>query len=448
MQTPSPCDLLIRAGILVTQDVQRTVHFDGGLAIGQGLIIASGPWSEVSAAHRAPQTLDLSRRLVLPGLVNTHTHAAMTAFRGLADDLPLMDWLTDHIWPVEARLAPEIVYAGTLLACAEMLASGTTCFGDMYLFEPDSARAVQRMGMRAVLGEGVLSFPTRAYDTPQQAFEHIETFTGSMRDSLLVRTAVAPHAVYTTTPEVLQDSFALAERLDLPWMIHAAESASETAECLKQFGKRPVPYLADLGLLTPRSLLVHMVDIDETDIRLVAESGAGVSHNPRSNMKLANGFCPVQQLMDAGIPVALGTDSAGSNNCLNMLAEMKAMALLQKVHRADPTVTKAASVLDAATLGGAHALGWPELGRLAPGSAADLTALDLDHPGLLPLYEPVSHTVYSATGAEVRLTMVAGNIVYQDGQFPALPQDELNGLATLLKQWALDKTADDRRVFA
>lgn len=441
MQTSTPCELLIRAGVLVTQDEQRTVHLDGGLAVSNGSILCSGPWSEVSAAHSAPRTLDLSRRLVLPGLVNTHTHAAMTAFRGLADDLPLMEWLTNHIWPMEARLTPEVVYAGTVLACAEMLASGTTCFGDMYLFEPDSARAVERMGMRAVLGEGVLSFPTRSYDNPQQAFEHIETFTGSMRGSRLVRTAVAPHAVYTTTPEVLQDSFALAQRLDLPWMIHAAESATETAQCLKQFGKRPVPYLADLGLLTPRSLLVHLVDINEEDIRLVAETGAGVSHNPRSNMKLANGFCPVQKLMDASVPVSLGTDSAGSNNCLNMFAEMNAMALLQKIHRADPTVTKAADVLDAATLGGARALGWPELGSLTPGSAADLTALDLDHPGLLPLYEPISHAVYAATGAEVRLTMVAGNIVYQDGQFPALPQDELNGLATQLKHWALSKTA-------
>ncbi|BBD07600.1 amidohydrolase [Desulfovibrio ferrophilus] len=437
MQTPSPCDLLIRAGVLITQDENRSVLSDGGLAIIDGIIVASGPWAEVASAYSASRTLDLSCRLVLPGLVNTHTHAAMTAFRGLADDLPLMEWLTDHIWPVENRLSPEIVYAGTLLACAEMLATGTTCFGDMYLFEPEAARAVERLGMRAVLGEGVLSFPTRAYETPQQAFEHIEAFTHATRDSTLVRTAVAPHAVYTTSPEILQDSYALAKRLDLPWMIHAAESATETTQCLEHFGKRPVPYLADLGLLTPRSLLVHMVDIDENDIDLVAKAGAGVSHNPRSNMKLANGFCPAQKFMDAGVPVSLGTDGAGSNNSLNMFAEMNAMALLQKAHRMDPTVTKAADVLDAATLTGARALGWPELGSLAPGSPADLTALDLDHPGLAPLYEPISHSVYAATGAEVRMTMVAGEIVYEDGQFPSLPQDELNGLATTLRQWAL-----------
>jgi len=430
------CDLLIRAGVLVTQDEQRSVIHDAGLAVRSGLVLATGPWTDVRGAHEPVETLDLSNRLVLPGLVNAHTHAAMTAFRGLADDLPLMQWLTEHIWPVEGRLSPEIIHAGTLLACAEMLASGCTAFADMYLFEPDSARAVERMGMRAVLGEGVLSFPTRAYNTPDEAFEHIETFTRNVAGSALVRTAVAPHAVYTTSPEVLAKSFALAERLDIPWMIHAAESSAETAQCLEQFGKRPVPYLADLGLLTPRSVLVHMVDIDEADIATVAASGASVAHNPRSNMKLASGFCPAQKLLDAGVPVSLGTDGAGSNNALNLFGEMNAMALLQKVRRLDPTVARAQDVLDAATLGGARSLSWPELGRLAPGSAADLTALDLDHPGLVPLYEPVSHMVYAATGAEVRLTMVGGRVVYEDGRFPALSGAEIRELAKTLSKWA------------
>lgn len=429
------CDTLIRCGILATQDEQRRVLENAGVAIIDGTVVAVGPWDEVDASFDG-EVLDLSRRLVLPGLVNTHNHAAMTAFRGFADDLPLMAWLTDHIWPVEARLDKEVIYAGTMLACAEMLATGTTCFGDMYLFETESARACETAGMRGVLGEGVLSFPTRSYDTPQQAFEYIESFTKSVRDSRLVRTAVAPHAVYTTTPETLRESFELAERLDVPWMIHAAENDEETAQSLEKFGKRPIPYLADLGLLTPRTLLVHMTDVTDEEIALVAERGANVSHNPRSNMKLASGICPVQKFLDAGVNVAIGTDGPGSNNALNMFMEMNAAALLQKVHRAAPTALPAQSVLDAATVCGAQALGWPELGALVPGGAADLTALDLDYPGLAPLYDAVSHAVYAATGAEVRLTMVAGEVVYEDGRFSGFSGEERDDYAKALKQWA------------
>lgn len=430
------CDRLIRCGVLVTQDEERRVIEDGGVAVIAGTVVAVGAWDEVQAAFGG-EVLDLSRRLVLPGLVNAHTHAAMTGFRGLADDLPLMAWLTEHIWPVENRLSPEIVYAGTLLACAEMLSTGTTCFADMYLFEPDAARACLKAGMRGVLGEGVLSFPTRSYDTPQGAFEHIENFTNAMKGSGLVRSAVAPHAVYTTTPETLAESFALAERLDLPWMIHAAENAEETAQSLEKFGQRPVPYLEGLGLLAPRTLLVHMTDVTDEEIALVARSGACVAHNPRSNMKLASGWCPAQKLADAGVCLALGTDGAGSNNTLNMFMEMSTAALVQKVHRDDPTVMAAQRVLDAATLGGARAVGWPELGSIAPGGAADLVALDLDHPGLAPLYDPVSHAVYAATGAEVRLSMVAGEVVYEDGRFSGLDENELGECARALRQWAL-----------
>ncbi len=434
---PTPCETLVRAGILVLQDAARTVLEDGGLALSDGKVLAAGPWAEVAAAHDAPETLDLSGCLVLPGLVNTHTHAPMTAFRGLADDLPLMQWLTDHIWPVENRLTPEVVYDGALLACAEMLASGTTCFADMYLFQPDAARAVERMGLRAMLGTGVLSFATRAYDTPDEAFGHIEAFAESLRGSALVGAAVAPHAVYTTSPEVLRKSFELAERLDVPWMIHAAENAEETARSLEMFGKRPVPYLADLGCLTPRAVLVHMTDLTDGEIAAVAASGAGVSHNPRSNMKLACGHAPVAEMLAAGVPVGLGTDGAGSSNCLNLFSVMRATALTQKARTADATAVPAQAVLDMATLGGGRLLGRPELGRLTPGAAADLTALDLDAPNMVPLYNPASHLAYAASGAEVRLSMVAGRAVYRDGRFAGAEPQELAACAERLRAWAL-----------
>lgn len=437
MDTPViACDTLIRAGVLVTQDAERTVIEDAALAVADGLVAACGAWADVAPACEAAHLLDLSERLVLPGLVNTHTHAAMTAFRGLADDLPLMTWLTEHIWPVEGRLTPEVVFDGTLLACAEMLASGTTCFVDQYLFMPHAAEACERMGIRGVLGSGVLSFATRAYDTPDEAFRHIEAFTADVDGSRLVRTAVVPHAAYTTTPEVMRESFALAESLDILWSTHAAENAEETALCLKKFGKRPLPYLQELGVLTPRALLAHVVDATDDELAMLAATGAHVAHNPRSNMKLANGVAPAEAYRRHGIGFGLGTDGAGSNNSLNMFKEMSATALTQKAHTGDATAMPAQAVLDAATRHGAHSAGWPELGRLAPGAPADLTALDLTHPGLAPLYNPVSQAVYAATGGEVRLTMVNGRVVYEDGRLTGADPRELAACAARLAAWA------------
>lgn len=435
MTNRPPCDTLIRAGICITQDDRRSVLEDAGIAIKQGNILAAGQWKDIVLAHNAQEFIDLSDCLVMPGLINTHTHAAMAAFRGFADDLPLMEWLTGHIWPVENTLSPEIVHAGTLIGCAEMLASGTTCFTDMYLFEPDAARAVETAGMRAVLGEGVLSFPTRAYDSPEQAFEHIEAFTKATAQSTLVSTAVAPHAVYTTTPETLKNSFELARRLDIPWTIHAAESEEETRQCLEQFGARPVQYLHDLGLLTPRTLLVHMTDVTDEEIALTACSGASVSHNPRSNMKLASGTCRTHAMLEAGVNVCLGTDGPGSNNKLNMFAEMRTCALLGKISAMNPTRLDAQQVLDMATVNAARAIGRHDLGTLVPGAAADLIALDMTHPSLAPMITPVSQVVYAATGAETKLTMVQGQTVFKSGTFSGISRSKLSSAARKLKEW-------------
>lgn len=436
---PAPCETLVRAGILVTQDAARTIIEDAGLAITNGLVLAVGPWAMMHDAWAPGRTMDLTNHLVLPGLINAHTHAAMTAFRGLADDLPLMEWLTKHIWPVENRLTPEVVHDGTLLACAEMLATGTTCFADQYLFMPHAAQACERMGMRGVLGSGVLSFATRAYATPAEAFRHIEEFTANVADSALVRTAVVPHAAYSTTPDVLRESWELAQRLDILWSTHAAESPDETALCLEKFGQRPLPYLHKLGCLGPRSLLAHVVDASDEELDILAETGASVSHNPRSNMKLANGVAPATKFLAKGINFGLGSDGAGSNNSLNIFKEMATAALTQKVHTNDATAMPAQAVLDAATVNGAKAVGWDGLGTLTPGSPADLTALDLDHPGMVPLYNPVSHIVYAASGGEVRLTMVAGRVVYEDRAFPGVDPGELAACAARLKAWALEK---------
>jgi 5-methylthioadenosine/S-adenosylhomocysteine deaminase len=443
---PFPCDTLVRCGWLLPQDrsdPDRAALRDHGLALREGRVVQLGPWDALSSCWRAAETLDLSGCLVLPGLVNAHTHASMTLFRGLADDLPLMQWLTERIWPIEKRLTREMVRLGALLACAEMLATGTTCFADMYLYEDEVARAVDASGMRAVLSEGILGTPTKTYDTPEEACELARAHHAAWQDHPRVRFCVAAHTVYTTSVEIAARSLAVARDLDAPWMIHLAESAQETERCVERFGMRPLACLERAGVLEEggRCLLVHCVDLDADEQARLAASGAHVCHNPRSNFKLANGLAPMAGLDALGANLCLGTDGAASNNGLNMFAEMGAAALGAKARELDPTVLPAQRVLDMATLGGAAALAWPELGSLAPGGAADLTALDLSRPGLLPLYNPTSHAVYAAHGGEVRLTMVAGRALYRDGTFPDLDYPALLRETESMRDWIAARVA-------
>lgn len=435
MTTPTPCDTLLRAGHVLTQNAGREALTDAGIAMQSGTVLAVGPWAEVAAAHQAAEVMELPRCLVLPGLVNAHTHASMSIFRGVADDLPLMEWLTKHIWPREQKLTPEIIHLGALLACAEMIRTGTTCLCDMYLVEDETARAVDASGLRGVLGEGLFVFPSPAYDTVEQAFALVEAFAERWRGHPRVRLCMAPHAPYTTNPDILTRSHALAKRENAVWNIHLAESARETAEALEQLGKRPLAYLDGLGVVDEHTLLAHGVDLNDDELALLAERGASVVHCPQSNMKLASGIARTQAMLEAGVNIALGTDGAASNNGLNMFGEMKAAALLQKVATMDPTAISAGQALDMATLGGARALGWPELGRLEPGSAADLVALDLDAPNLTPMYNADSHAVYAATGHEAVMTMVAGKVLYRDGKYETLDYEALLKEAEAVADW-------------
>ena len=424
---PIACDTLVRAGVLVTQDQARTIVEDAGLALFRGAVLATGPWAEISLSHAAPETLDLDGHLVLPGLINAHCHAPMTLFRGMEDDLPLLDWLTQHIWPAEARLDPEIVAIGARLACAEMLAGGTTCFADLYFFEEQVARAVLDSGMRAALAEGIITAP--------RAFERIEALESACSGQTRLKSFLAAHSVYATQHDTLVTMAELAERRGQVLSLHAAESPAETALCLERFGRRPVAILGDLGLLRENLLVAHAVDVRDDEIALLAEQGVKVAHNPRSNMKLASGAAPVEAMRRAGVSVALGTDGAASNNSLNLFGEMGAAALLAKVSTGDPTALPAQAVLDMATRNAALALGWPEIGSLEPGQRADLCALDLAHPGLNPLNDPVSHLVYAAGAAPVRLTMVEGRVVYRDGRFPGLDHQSLRAEAAKALAW-------------
>jgi 5-methylthioadenosine/S-adenosylhomocysteine deaminase len=421
MQTkPVPCDLLVTAGILATQNEARDVLRQAALAVTGGRIAAMGPAADLGRAFAPAETLDLSGCLVLPGLVNTHTHAAMTLFRGLCDDAPLAVWLAEHIWPAESRLTPEAVRLGTELACAEMLASGTTCFLDAYLYVDAVADAVDGAGLRAVLCQGVFDIANANFKTTDAALAAAGRLADRLSGHDRLRPAIFPHAVYTCSADTLTRCAAFARERGLLLSTHAAETARENDDCRQANGRRVIPYLDDLGLLGPSTLLAHGVALDGADMAVLAATGTAVAHCPKSNMKLGSGIAPVQALRAAGVTVGLGTDGAASNNALNLFSEMNVAALLQKVAAGDPTVLSAGAALDMATRDGAAALGWPELGRLAVGGPADLCALDLSRPQLCPAFDPVSDAVYAASGGEVACTMVAGKVLYRDGQFTSL----------------------------
>ncbi len=435
---PIPCDIVITCAFLATQDDERRIIEDAALAVSKGRVLALGP--RESLRDYAPEkTISLGNALALPGLINAHTHAAMTFLRGAADDLPLMDWLNQHIFPVEKHLTPETVHLGALLGCAEMLRTGVTAFADMYLLEEAVCRAADVAGMRVLAGEVLFAFPSPAYAGVEEGLALVREQVLRWKNHPRVRLAVMPHAVYTTTPELLLRCKDLADELSLPLHLHLAETPSETLACLETHGKRPVAYCRDLGLLDSNTFVAHAVDLTEEEIAALAGTGAHVAHCPKSNMKLASGVSPVPSMLAHGILPGLGTDGPASNNSLNLFAEMSACALLHKVHTGDPTALPARTVLDMATRGGAACLGWPELGRLVPGGPADLVALDLDCPNMQPLFSPVSQAVYAASGHEVRLTMVEGRVLYQDGQYHTLDYPALLREAAGLRRWVMDK---------
>ncbi|EMG38627.1 cytosine deaminase-like metal-dependent hydrolase [Desulfocurvibacter africanus PCS] len=431
----SHCDLLLRADIIVTQDAQRRIVEGGAVAIDGGTIREVGPQAELDARWQAEHNLDLGRKLVMPGLVNAHTHASMTVFRGVADDLPLMTWLTENIWPVEKALSKEIIHFGALLACAEMIRTGTTCFCDMYLMEAETARAVDEAGIRAVLGEGIFAFPSPAYAKTEDAWPIIEDLHARYKGHERIRTAIMPHAVYTTTPEILKQSWELAQAHDCIWKTHLSESETETRTSLEQFGRRPLDYLESLGISGSKCVFAHCVDLTPEEMARMAETGAHVVHCPQSNMKLTSGMARIEDLRRAGVNVCLGTDGAASNNDLNMFLEMNSAALLQKVRTMDPTALNAQAALDMATVNGAKALGWEVLGCLEAGKAADLIALDLNQPNMLPLYNPVSHLAYASSGMEICLTMVNGKVLYEHGRYATMDMDGLAREAVEVARW-------------
>jgi 5-methylthioadenosine/S-adenosylhomocysteine deaminase len=413
-----PAVLLVTGGTVVTMDPANRVIVDGAVAVRDTRIVAVGTAAELAAQFPAARRLDASGKAVIPGLVNAHTHAPMTIFRGLADDLALMEWLEQHIFPAEAKNVNEdLVRWGTRLACLEMLAGGTTTFADMYYFEDAIAEETDRCGMRGVLGETVIDFPVADNKTWAEAMAYSDRFLARWKGHPRVVAAIAPHAPYTVSPEHLREAAALARKHGAPLLIHLAETASEVQQIQERYGTTPVDHLERLGVLGPNVLAAHVVWPTAAEIALLAERGVGVAHCPQSNMKLASGTSPVPELLAAGVAVGLATDGAASNNDLDMFDEMGSAARLHKLVRNDPTAMSAPEVLRMATMGGARALGLGDrIGSLEVGKQADLVLVDLAAAHVQPVYDVVSALVYAAKAADVDTVLVDGRVVVEKGE--------------------------------
>jgi len=415
-------DTLITARWIIPIEPENTVLEHHAIAINDGRILAILPSAEAEAQFQPDMHIRRHQHVLMPGFINAHGHAAMSLMRGLADDLPLMEWLNDHIWPAENRwINPEFVHDGSLLACAEMIKSGTTCFNDMYFFPDETARAAEHAGMRATVGLIALDFPTAWAQDADEYLQKGITLHDQLSGNSLISTAFAPHAPYTVSDEPLTRIATYAEELDIPIHIHLHETAFEVQESLEKFGLRPIERLQKLDLLSPRLLAVHMTQLENEEINLLADNGVHVVHCPESNLKLASGFCPVQALIEAGVNVALGTDSAASNNDLDMAGELRSAALLAKAVAGNASAVPAMQALQMATLNGARALGLEEeTGSLKPGKAADMIAIDLSGVDTEPVYHPESQVVYAAGRHCIRDLWVAGRQLLRDGELTTL----------------------------
>jgi 5-methylthioadenosine/S-adenosylhomocysteine deaminase len=422
----TPVDLLIHNAKVLTLNDSDEIFDPGVVAITNDEIVWVGPETSWPDQFEPWERLNMAGGLIMPGLINAHTHAAMTCFRGLADDLPLSVWLNEHIFPAERNINGELVYKGTLLACAEMILGGITTFCDMYLFEDQVARAAHEASMRALVGEVLYDFPSPNYGPPEQGLAFTRDLIQTWQVDPLISVAVEPHAVYTCSPDLLYACRDIAEDFRVPMIIHLSESQDEVNQVKERYGLSPVDHLEKLELLSPRLIADHCVVLTEEEMDILAERGVRVVHNNESNMKLANGVAPVAKLLERGVVVGLGTDGCASNNNLDMLAEMDSVAKLHKVYRMDPTIMDAKTVVRLATRGGARVLGLDEqIGSLEPGKKADLIGLDLDKPHLTPLYNIYSHVVYAASAADVTLNIINGRVVMRDGELLTLDVEKV-----------------------
>ncbi len=422
-------DILIKNAIILTMDNQMRYIDNGYVAIKDGKIAEIGDSEELYLKElkvteqtkesqfisSETEVIDANGGIVMPGLINSHTHASMTLFRGIADDLPLMEWLNNHIFPAEAKLTPHWVYTGANLACAEMILSGTTCFCDMYLFEDEVAKAAYSSSMRAVVGEVLYDFPSPCYGKIEKGFEYVSTMIDKWRDNPLITVAVEPHSTYLCNATLLKRAAELAHKNATPLIIHVAETLSECSQIKERYGVSPVKFLADIGVLSSNLVACHSVHLTEEDLQLYKNFNIKVSHCPESNMKLASGVASIPTMLDMGICVGLGTDGCASNNDLDMFLEMDTAAKLHKVFTMNPEAIDAKTALKMATINGAKALGLEHItGSIEVGKRADIIILNITSPHMIPMYNPYSHIVYSASGNDVSTTIIDGKLVMKD----------------------------------
>jgi 5-methylthioadenosine/S-adenosylhomocysteine deaminase len=420
-------DTLLEARWIIPVEPVGTVLHDHAIAIDEGVIQSILPNAEARLQFAPRERIVLDKHVLIPGLINLHTHAAMSLMRGLADDLPLMEWLNNHIWPTETQhVNVDFVLDGTKLACAEMLKGGTTCFNDMYFFPEASAQAAVTVGMRAAIGMIVIDFPTTYASDADDYLAKGLAMRDEYRQHPLLSFCFAPHAPYTVGDKTFIDILTYAEQLDLPIHIHLHETDVEVRKSLDTIGLRPIARLHQLGLLSPNLIAVHMIHLTGEEIEQIGNQGCSVAHCPSSNLKIASGLAPISALLNQGINVGLGTDGAASNNRLDMFEEMRLAALLAKMQSGRAETLPAYQALQMATLNGARALGLGECtGSLVVGKMADITAVDFSSLELSPCYDPVSHLVYSAGRQHVSHVWVDGKMILNEGQFTALDEQEL-----------------------
>jgi 5-methylthioadenosine/S-adenosylhomocysteine deaminase len=418
--------LLIKGGAVMTMNPSEEIVDHGYVLIEHDRISSVGDVKEIPPDYKAEEIIDAGGCLIMPGLVNTHTHAAMSCLRGLADDLPLKTWLEDYIFPVESRhVNPNFVYQGTLLAGMEMLRSGTTCFCDGYFYEEAAAEAVLKLGLRAILAEGIVDFPTPDVPNPETNIENGKNYLERSPSSPLITSTLFCHSAYTCNPETLKKTHDLCRHYSVPFLIHLAETEEEVQEINKRYGTSPVQHLANVGVLDEGTVAAHCVWVPPPEFPLLKERGAKIAHCPESNMKLGSGVAPVPDFLAHGIPVGIGTDGCASNNDLDLFSEMDTAAKIHKLAARNPAVMDAKAVVKMATVGGAEVLGLHhEIGSLEPGKKADIIILNWRQPHLTPTYNYFSHLVYSATGHDVQSVIVDGKVVMRDRQIVTADENE------------------------
>lgn len=409
-------DIEIRNASILTMDDECRIFLNSSLIIDRGIIIDIAETSSLQTNYKPAKIIDAKGKLVMPGLINAHTHAAMTIFRGVADDIPLKEWLYERIFPLEARFVNiETVKTGTALAIAEMILSGTTTFCDMYFFEDEIANIASNAGIRAVLSEGVIDFSSPNAKTPEDGLKYTESLISKWANHPLVSIAVAAHSPYSCSPDLLKKTKALADKHNLSFNIHLAETKWEIDTIYKTFRLTPTKYLNKLGILSDNVIAAHSVHLTDDDIKLLVDNNVGVAHNPQCNMKLASGIAPINELLKCNVKVGLGTDGVASNNNLNMFDEMNTMALLHKVSNNNPTVLDAKTAVKIATNGSAKVLGlFNDIGSIEKGKKADIIIIDLDKPHLIPLYNYYSHIAFSMNGSEVDTVIINGKLVMEN----------------------------------